>query len=330
MFQRLKGNESGQSIVIIAFAMVAIIGMAALVLDGGYAYLERRRVQNAADAAALAGARGLMKPESETTIRLMIDEYAVRNGITSPSTNIKAYFVDAANQIVPNTQQEVGHNNNTVPPTASGILVQASEQHATFFAQVIGFPMMNVSAVAQAGLEAVANTTGIAPVAVQEGVWITDTKTYVLWDVEQDCTKGDLPHYIPCGSRGWLRLAACNGNTYNGADGLKELLEHGYPCDISIDDELPIEAKPGVTASVFKTCELWPEFLIVPIYRHIGPGGYHVAYFAEFKWNKNADDTCPAKIITGQFKRIAASSVGGAAQHWGAGTLKLRLPATLP
>jgi hypothetical protein len=44
MLQRLKRDESGQSIVLIAMAMVAIIAMAALVLDGGYGYLERRRV----------------------------------------------------------------------------------------------------------------------------------------------------------------------------------------------------------------------------------------------------------------------------------------------
>jgi Flp pilus assembly protein TadG len=330
MLRSLKRNESGQSLVIIALAMVAIIGMVALVMDGGYAYLERRRVQNAADAAALAGARGLIKPESEITIREMIDEYAVRNGISNPSTNIRAYFVDAANQIVPNTHQQVGSNNNTVPSTASGVVVQATEHHATFFARLIGFPNMTVSAVAQAGLEAAGPTTGMAPIAVKEDVWITDTKTYTLWDIAKDNPVGD-PRYIPGGSRGWLRLPSCNGVSFNGAAQLKYLLEHGYPCQMNVGDGLIIDAKPGVTASVFKTCELWPEFLILPIYREIVPGGYKILYFAEFKWNKNPDGTCPVKTITGQFvRKMPDLSIGGGAGHWGAGTLRLRPVAVLP
>jgi uncharacterized membrane protein len=213
MFKSLKGNESGQSIVIIALAMVAIIAMAALVLDGGYAYLERRRVQNAADAAALAGARALIKPESATTIRLAIDEYAVRNGINSPGTNVKAYFVNADNQIVPDTAHEVG--NGAVPSTASGVVVRASEQHSTFFAQVIGFPMMNVSAVAQAGLDPAGASTGMAPIAVRDTFSWNITDTYTLWDEDQDLLPDD-PHDIPSGSRGWLRLPECNGKSFSG------------------------------------------------------------------------------------------------------------------
>jgi Flp pilus assembly protein TadG len=328
VFHRLKGNESGQSIVIIAVAMVAIISMAALVLDGGYAYLERRRVQNAADAAALAGARALIKPESETTIRQAIDEYAMRNGITNPSVNIKAYFVDASNNIVPDAAHQVG--NGAVPSTASGIVVQAGEQHATFFAQVIGFPTMNISAVAQAGLDPAGASNGAAPVAVKDTFIFNFTDTYTLWDEDKDVVSGD-PHFIPGGSRGWLRFPECNGQTYNGASGLKWLMEHGYPCTLSVGEGLVIDAKPGVTASVFKTCELWPETLKVPIYHEIVPGGYKIIKFAGFKWDRGpANDPCPAKIITGRFTGYLGDSISGSSGSWGAGSLRLKAPVSLP
>jgi uncharacterized membrane protein len=52
-------NERGQAIVILALAMAALLLFASLAIDGGNAYVERRRAQNAADAAALAGARQL-------------------------------------------------------------------------------------------------------------------------------------------------------------------------------------------------------------------------------------------------------------------------------
>lgn len=52
---RRHHRERGQVIVLFALALVAILAMVALIFDGGRVYTERRRVQNAADAAALAG-----------------------------------------------------------------------------------------------------------------------------------------------------------------------------------------------------------------------------------------------------------------------------------
>jgi len=49
-------HERGQIIVILALSMVAIIGFAALALDGSLIYNARRQDQNTADSAALAGA----------------------------------------------------------------------------------------------------------------------------------------------------------------------------------------------------------------------------------------------------------------------------------
>src|SRR4051812_4061284 len=51
-----RGGQSGQAIVIMALAMVALLLGAALVIDGGNAFAQQRRTQNGADAAALAGA----------------------------------------------------------------------------------------------------------------------------------------------------------------------------------------------------------------------------------------------------------------------------------
>ena len=49
-------NERGQIIVILALAMVALIGFTALAVDGSLIYNARRQDQNTADSAALAGA----------------------------------------------------------------------------------------------------------------------------------------------------------------------------------------------------------------------------------------------------------------------------------
>src|SRR5574337_792710 len=54
--KRNVSRESGQAIVLIVMAMVGLVGLTALAVDGGNAYSDRRHAQNAADTAALAGA----------------------------------------------------------------------------------------------------------------------------------------------------------------------------------------------------------------------------------------------------------------------------------
>lgn len=49
-------NERGQILIIITVALIGLLGMTSLAIDGGMIYSDRRQAQNAADAAALAGA----------------------------------------------------------------------------------------------------------------------------------------------------------------------------------------------------------------------------------------------------------------------------------
>ena len=49
-------KERGQALIIIVLAIIALAGMAGLVIDGGNYFLDRRNAQNAADSAALTAA----------------------------------------------------------------------------------------------------------------------------------------------------------------------------------------------------------------------------------------------------------------------------------
>ena len=51
-----RKSQRGQTLVIIAIASVALLGMSGLAIDGGILFADRRHAQNAADAAAFAGA----------------------------------------------------------------------------------------------------------------------------------------------------------------------------------------------------------------------------------------------------------------------------------
>ena len=72
-------EESGQALVLAALAMVVVLGMAALAIDVGMFLQERRDLQNAADAAALAGAVDL--PGSPAGAIADATTWAGQNGI---------------------------------------------------------------------------------------------------------------------------------------------------------------------------------------------------------------------------------------------------------
>ncbi len=72
-------QEFGQGLVLGALAMVVILGFTAMAIDVGIFLHERRDLQNAADAAALAGAAEL--PESPAEAEAKVHEWATKNGI---------------------------------------------------------------------------------------------------------------------------------------------------------------------------------------------------------------------------------------------------------
>ncbi|MBI5962175.1 MAG: Tad domain-containing protein [Chloroflexi bacterium] len=51
-----KKGERGQAMIMIVFSIIGLIGAAALAIDGGNAYVDRRRAESAASATALTGA----------------------------------------------------------------------------------------------------------------------------------------------------------------------------------------------------------------------------------------------------------------------------------
>lgn len=53
---KIKTRETGQAMIIIVFAIIGIIGAAALAIDGTNAFIDSRRAETAASAAALTGA----------------------------------------------------------------------------------------------------------------------------------------------------------------------------------------------------------------------------------------------------------------------------------
>ena len=86
-------SDSGQTLIWFALSLVVLLGIAALAIDVGRLYGERRRMQNAADAAALAGAHELCQGRPDADAIAMANDYAIaRNGAqwATPSPSVRA------------------------------------------------------------------------------------------------------------------------------------------------------------------------------------------------------------------------------------------------
>jgi len=77
LFNKILKKESGQALVITALVMVGIMGFAALAVDVGSVAVAKAELQNAADAAALAGAHDL--PTVSDAVNAA-EDYAELNG----------------------------------------------------------------------------------------------------------------------------------------------------------------------------------------------------------------------------------------------------------
>lgn len=76
----------GSVLVIVTLSLVALLGLTGLVVDGGNMMATRRRAQNAADSAALAGAVALLKERDAGRARSDALLYAQDNGFQSSSS----------------------------------------------------------------------------------------------------------------------------------------------------------------------------------------------------------------------------------------------------
>lgn len=131
----------GQVIIILAFSMVAIIGVLGLAADLGYIFVGRRAMQNAADAGALAGARIVSQSTTAHPLSAFSEVQTIvgKNtfGGASPTLESCVYVNDA--------EDSLGNCSETVPLHTTGVKVVVSETHSTFFMRAIPFAPKSAS-----------------------------------------------------------------------------------------------------------------------------------------------------------------------------------------
>jgi len=81
-----SSDEDGQALVLFALGAVGFVGLVALSIDVGNLLVNRREQQNAADAAAMAGAAALLEGQTHGGALAEVQNFAALNGYTAPVT----------------------------------------------------------------------------------------------------------------------------------------------------------------------------------------------------------------------------------------------------
>lgn len=167
LVRRGARRHPGQSLALIALALVVLFGAAGLAVDVGDAYMNQRSLDHAAGAAALAGMNYAAQQKAGTSsyndgnIKAVITTALAANDVEN------ALFVNSTTELEPgqvgviarymdksgNWLSDVGSLGNRPPPANTWyISVQLRTPVATYFARVVGTDRLRVSAFATAGI----------------------------------------------------------------------------------------------------------------------------------------------------------------------------------
>jgi hypothetical protein len=135
--KRLSGSSrsrdaKGQVIVLVVVALVALLGMCALVIDLGYLYWNQRSLQASADAAALAGAMQL--PDAASSVSVA-KQFGTGAGAKNSDSRLKSVTETITTKCLV-----------SVPgcDPVNAVVVNEDATVSTFFMQVFGLNLANV------------------------------------------------------------------------------------------------------------------------------------------------------------------------------------------
>lgn len=231
-------NEKGAALVTVALALTVVLGFGAIGVDVGAILTARNQLQSAVDAAALAGAGGLLESRSVAIAR--------------------ASQVFSQNDLFGNPL--LLNANNITFPANDQIAVVATQQVNLFFAPILGINVANVTAAATGNLANLGGTGGFRPFAIPENAFEPgDVVTLKLGNQNngngngKNNGKGNGKNNGKNNGNGQEKSPSFyqaiafppvnRGTPQRGAAAYRDLIVNGFPETVYIGDEILVE--PG-------------------------------------------------------------------------------------
>jgi len=140
-----RRSESGFTVVLVAMTVVIMATSAAFAIDLGQGYTSRRQMQNAADVAALAGTRALLKTRDTLTgafldptgsVWTAVRDSAVQNG--ADTSQVTCTIIRRNGSTVAPCSPAIGWILDGILGGPAGVTVTTAVTFQTSFARVIG------------------------------------------------------------------------------------------------------------------------------------------------------------------------------------------------
>ena len=251
-----RRREGGQVLAIAAVAMISLLGMTGLIVDGGNAWSQQRLTQNATDAASEAGAVVLAQRMGGSTKTDADVLAAVTASVTTNAITLQnAYYTDYQGNLltsggtvttVPANAAVVGAG--TIPANTQGVQARGAKSFNTYLTGIVGITSLGVgaSATTVAGRLTGVGAGDLLPVTFPVAVTTCDGQNKslapgdALWPiVARDTATTANESIVPLcqngpGAVGWLDFGC--GNL---------AFQISNPCNVAFDIPTWIQTTPG-------------------------------------------------------------------------------------
>lgn len=269
--EHIRRGQRGVVMPLAAISLLTLLGFTALAIDVGHLFVVRNELQNAADAAALAGARKLAPYIGSPVAPNWADANSVATNSISLNKAVSDTLVDG--------QVETGYWNITGSPTGlhsisagtndlPAVLVTIDKADGSnggavnaFFAQVLGIDSFNVGAKAVAVVSSPSNTSeSLLPIAIPECLYSSeywDSTTNEPVTPPTTFSLGSTIFYSGCGSTieaEWTSLDTGAQSTTEIRNLIDQATGNATDSDqssLAIDDSIHIES--GVHSTLYDT-----------------------------------------------------------------------------
>lgn len=254
LYQKIR-DESGATLVYVALTLPLLIGLSGLIIDGSNLYMQQRKQQSAADAAALAGTRLLSLGQTSAQVNSEVNSLALADGADSVTWS--------------------SLNNS------KGIQVQTTHTFPSYFAGFIGYTTFTVHARSSANYVTVNGVGDLLPMVTKcddmandEDPAFTYGATYTLWDKDMNAP----------GNFGWVNW----DDHANSASELAENIAHPSNSGVwHIGDWLPATTGTKSSSNVRQALDSWiGKAVTIPLYSNVTGSGsntkYQICSFAQF------------------------------------------------
>ncbi len=324
------GRQRGAVGIMMPMLMISILSIGAVAIDVAHLVIARNELQNAADAAALAGAAGLYpaNPTPQWSAGVTKGTSAISlnkvTGVTLSSGTVQAGYWNLTGTPAGMQAQSITPGSNDAAAVQVTITRGAGSNGgpvSILLAQVFGGSAASTSATAVAVIAApgTVNSGGLFPVALSQCLYD------YYWDKVNNRPKidpatgkayvfriGSAYHYGVCESGQWTTFTS----TDNSATATRDLIQGGNPAPVSIGDKIWIQ--DGTKTSNYGYVNVGADY-VMPVTSNLTPGQLGpVTAFAGFHITASVGGS--GKYIEGYFIpniKVTAGG-GGVGPYYGA------------